>query len=295
MVYLATSWFGSRPGPLAGRLPRARELGFEGVALLPGDPEPDLEGWDRFRSASGERVPAASWDALTGAAAEDLSALEAGRREQALARAGSALGLLHRLGGEVLILAPGVPGGESLAERDARLLARLEEEGALPPGDEALEEVRGLAARDRERHLEALARSIVALLRREPGLTVALALEPGAGALLDLAAAELLLGDSSLGRAALWYDTGAAGLRAALGLEDPGAWLDRLGGRIAGATLHDHAGGRDGLPPGAGETDWPLVAEYLPRRAWRVLLASPSYPGAALAEAVSALAGHGLR
>ncbi|MFQ5749451.1 MAG: hypothetical protein ACE5H3_08350, partial [Planctomycetota bacterium] len=100
--------------------------------------------------------------------------------------------------------------------------------------------------------------------------------------------------DPGLAGIGLWFDPAVAEARAALAHEPPGLWLDSLARHIVGATLQDFSVGRDRLPPGEGQVDWRLVAEYLPRGAVRVLALAPSYPGEAALEARGCLQGFGI-
>jgi len=138
---------------------------------------------------------------------------------------------------------------------------------------------------------ENLAR-LIHTIRRIAGPHLKIALFPGANpaGILQGQAMKILLQEPEFDGIGYWHDTGVAQIRHSFGLEEPGWWLDTFGASIHGVTLQDWANGTAGLLPGEGEVDFPLVAEYLPCEARRVLSLTPSYSGAALMEAADTFA-----
>lgn len=65
------------------------------------------------------------------------------------------------------------------------------------------------------------------------------------------------------------YDIGHAQALDRLGFYPRAEWLQRFGGRIIEAHLHDVQGVNDHFAPGLGEVDYSLLAEYLPEDAIR--------------------------
>lgn len=296
---IASGWFGARQPQAALQLRAARELGFDGVALLPGDPTLRLDGLEAARREAQAAFTAASWDGLAAAprgfAEPGMARTAPARFEGALAAIPAVLDTLRALGCRLLILPVGSDETPGARERGERIVARLRAGEPAGPGDEALEELLRAPPGPRERQLESQVRFLRALLCQAPGLRVALAPAPSPAGLLTPGTLALLLEDRALAGVGYWHDPVVAELRRALHLDEPGQWLDRFGRWILGASLHDYAEGRDRLPPGEGQVDWRLVAEYLPRAARRVLALAPSYPVEILRGARTACAGLGIR
>ncbi len=298
MIHLASGWFGARPRLASAQLRLAADLGFPGLALLPGEPSLGLEGLAQARSDIGSAFVAAAWDSLQDPGDQDaslgISSIDPSAWRAAEALVQGALERLLALGARILIVPAGLDRTPGVQERSDRLLGRLRGRQDIGEGDEALEELLVLSSRDRGRQLEALARFLSGLKKAAPGLQLALVPDPSPAGLLDLEALKLLLDDPGLAGLGLWFDTAVAEARAALAHEPPGLWLDSLARHLAGATLQDFSAGCDHLPPGEGQVDWRLVAEYLPRRSVRVLALAPSYPGETALEARRCLQGFGI-
>jgi sugar phosphate isomerase/epimerase len=60
-----------------------------------------------------------------------------------------------------------------------------------------------------------------------------------------------------------WHDVGHAFVLDRVGYVDQARMLEQYGGRLVGMHLHDIAGFQDHRPPGTGEFNFGLVAEYL--------------------------------
>jgi sugar phosphate isomerase/epimerase len=294
---LASGWFGGRPQLASAQLREAHDLGLDGVALLPGDPSVDLEGIAAARADLGRGFSAASWDALQPSSHRNpsraVSSPDPRRQGGSLSRIPDTVDRLLRLGCELLV----VPAGEDEAalprEEGRAQLGRLSCGEAVEP--DAARAVRdSLHPEKRERQLEALARFLHTLRRTAPGLRLAVAAEASPAAVLDPAGLALLREERSLEGLGYWHDAGAVQTRAALGLDDAGAWLEAGGAVCLGSSLQDAAEGRERLFPGEGAVDFPLLAEYLPRTAVRVLSLAPGYPGEAVREAQEAFRSLGL-
>ena len=74
-----------------------------------------------------------------------------------------------------------------------------------------------------------------------------------------------------------WHDTGTLHLRERAGLATQGQWLDAYAPRLVGLHLQDAAGAESQMPPGSGEVDFRLLADYLPPGAERVLELNPRH------------------
>jgi len=67
-----------------------------------------------------------------------------------------------------------------------------------------------------------------------------------------------------------WHDVGHAEVNQRLGFTPHEEWLSRFADKMIGIHLHDVLGISDHRPPGKGDVDWNMVAEYLPREAIKV-------------------------
>ncbi len=294
---LASGWLSARTREASSQLRLALDLRFAGVALLPGEPRPDPVGLEAARGRTGAGFPVVSWQGLLAEEQPEGDPTESGPSPgpEDLAATDSVLTLARGFGGRILVVDAGAGAGPQVAERSRRLLHRLAAGEDAGSCQEAVEELRQLAAPDRERRLEDLARFLFALRRAAPGLVLALLPAVSPAGILDPASLGLLLEDPALAGVGYWHDCARIQARAALGLEDPGAWLDAHAARMLGVSLQDWGAGRWGMMPGEGLVDWPLLRDYLPGSARRVLVLAPAYPDGATREARSALEGHGIR
>ncbi|TET41073.1 MAG: sugar phosphate isomerase/epimerase [Dehalococcoidia bacterium] len=67
-----------------------------------------------------------------------------------------------------------------------------------------------------------------------------------------------------------WHDVGHAEVNQRLGFTPHEEWLSRFADKMIGIHLHDVLGISDHRPPGKGDVDWNMVAEYLPHEAIKV-------------------------
>ncbi|HKZ44872.1 MAG TPA: TIM barrel protein [Anaerolineales bacterium] len=126
-------------------------------------------------------------------------------------------------------------------------------------------------------HLEAVKRSLLELLDYARHYNIRLGLEnryhyndipiqDEMKTLLELA---------EPGRLGFIYDVGHAQALDHLGFLPHREWLQRFSTRMIGTHLHDVRGVTDHLPPGLGEVDYKMVADYLPENAYRALEINP--------------------
>ena len=76
---------------------------------------------------------------------------------------------------------------------------------------------------------------------------------------------EELLGEVKGELVGYWYDVGHAEVQQRLGFTLHEEWLSRFRHKMIGVHLHDVLGISDHRPPGKGNVNWDMVAEYLPR------------------------------
>ncbi len=294
-MLLASGWFGARPTLASAQLLSAADLGFFGLAHLPGDPPLRTEGLILTRQELGWGVAASTLlpppDSLL-----DLPAWSASDPKIAHLGLGAALAqrpFLQEMGSDLVLLDPGCGEGDG-AERGRRLLARMQA-GDAQEGDEALESLAPLGREVGDAQLENLCRSLHGILSELSGIGCALAPSANPASLLTPQTFRTICAELPRAKLGLWYDVGAVEARAWLGLEPVGDWLEVAPSSLAGASLQDFALGRDRLAPGEGTVDFALIREYLPREALRVLAMAPAYPGEALQEAQRALEAQGLQ
>lgn len=285
---LANLWFGQPSHTLEQQLEAAREHGFHGLGLLAGGHLPPRERQGVNHAAKGLGADAGRVSVLSLAVlGEEEDSTEPLWRQRTVPQI---LHTLRTLSCSQLVVPSGHDGRLPLQERAAKLEARVAQGERLNAQDEALEQILVETGVAMEKQLEPLIAFLYDLRKAAPGLQIALRPESSAASLLDPTRFRLLLEEIPGADLGYWHDVGVAEMRAAGGLEDPGAWLDGFANRIQGTTLHDFAGGAMHLPPGIGAVDWELLAEYLPRQATQVLAVAPSYPGEVLAEARTSLA-----
>jgi hypothetical protein len=144
-----------------------------------------------------------------------------------------------------------------------------------------------------QRQLDHLCRSLHALLSEFPGLN--LAVEPGVDVddLLSFDAMGWVLSDLHKQGLGYWHDIGRIHQRELHGLPGQGAWLDAYAERMVGIHLQDAAENEFELPPGRGEVDFRLLAEYVPKQAARVLEVNPRHGRAEILASVQYLVDKG--
>ena len=273
---LANLWFGTQFSPLRGQLEQARMLGFRGLGLLHGGssaPEEVLTPPDH--------VSALSLEAL-GEAENDIPHWKA-------ISISSTLRALKQHGCSQVVIPCGMDSRADVRARAEQLLARVLAGERIAPNEELLEQVLVQSELESERQLERFAGYLHDLRRAAQGLEIAICPEASAASLLNPARMRLLLHEISDLKIGFWHDSGLLEMRHVGALEHPGEWLDGFSNLLHGSTLHDFSGGAEHLPPGIGQVDWELVADYLPRQSKRILAVAPSYPSEVLAEARNTL------
>lgn len=122
-----------------------------------------------------------------------------------------------------------------------------------------------------------------------------LAVEPGQSFidLLNFESIGWVLDDLEGKGLGYWHDTGRVHMREIAGLPPQGQWLDSYSGRMVGIHLQDAAGHEAEMPPGAGEVDFRLVANYIPQEAERVVEINPRHGRGEILAAVQYLVDQG--
>ncbi len=130
-------------------------------------------------------------------------------------------------------------------------------------------------------HLDALSRSLEALLPDLESMNVRLALE-------NLPTWESIPSEAELGtllerfpspHIAAWYDIGHGVIREKLGFSNPLRWLDKTKSRLAGMHVHDvDAQMNDHLAPGTGTVDFTSFRKWAEQDILRVVEVRPGLP-----------------
>ncbi len=273
MIALGTRALPTREASLAALLETAREFGFDALVLAAKDTAPPPGPLAAARARTGVRIAALRAGCLeTRTAArrptEELGSRDEARRERAIASVREHAAFAKSIGCPRIVLEGGAVEGAALDERVKRLEGEVDR-GAAP--GELLEEIKLLARRDREAHLERLCRSLHAIVRPLDDLRFSLLPATRPHEILDLESMRDALADLHAPNLDVWFDAGRARAAEHLGGEPSVAILSAWAPRLAGIDLHDSSGLREHLRPGDGEVDWRMVAELVPRTALRVI------------------------
>ena len=273
---LANLWFGSQSNSLTGQLDQARLLGFRGLGLL-------------NLGAAAPELPLAAPHYVSALSLAGLGETENDAPLWKEISIPTTIRALKQYGCSQLVVPGGLDSRADVRARARKLLARVHAGERIGVHEELLEEVLVQSEMESERQLEQFAGYLHDLRRAASGLKIAVVPSASAASLLNSARMRLLLQEIKDLEIGFWHDSGLLEMRHAGGLEHPGEWLDGFSNIMHGSTLHDFSGGADHLPPGIGQVDWELVADYLPRQSTRILAVAPSYPSGVLAEARTTL------
>jgi sugar phosphate isomerase/epimerase len=222
-----------------------------------------------------------------------LASVDADEREQALSSVRRHIQLAQRLGAPIVVLRGAALCDAALRRRAEAIEARAVREGI---SDDLVEDTGAFVKQLVEQgqpQLEHLCRSLYCLMHEFP--ETRLALEPGPY-LDDLLVLEGLqwvfedLGKYGLG---YWHDSGNIHVRERMGLPCQGEWLERLGNRMLGIHLRDVAENEVEKPPGVGEVDFRLIADYVPKDAARVVEVNPRHGRAEILQSIQFLTDQG--
>jgi len=201
-----------------------------------------------------------------------LNSTDAEERDAALGFAHRTIELASRLGAPYVIVHAGAVAPAFPVETELRNLYRQNGKD-----DERFHQVRqrlrAVREKEREPYLHLAYESLVKLARHGASCGVKLALENRYyySEVPSLEEMETFLADLGPSVAGYWHDVGHAENQARLGFTPHREWLERLGPRMLGVHLHDINALSDHHAPGKGSMDWPLIAQHLPREAFRVL------------------------
>jgi len=273
MVCLSTVWFGARLRSAGEQVRSSAALGFEGLELSRESPIRDFEDLAPALRETGVRLSAIQAGCRDGEGAEaDLSSTNDDRRSAAVEDLLGHVSLAVSAGCSLVTIPGGVVGGPHLQDRARRLHGLLERRQPPETLKEVKEEILLEAARDRERHLDRLCRSLHAIFARAPSIRLALETPADPHGVLTPEAGRMVLDDLRGRLLGYAHDTGRAEILASLGGPPAADWGERLADRMAAVRLHDVVEFQGGYPPGTGRVDFSLVASYTPRQALRILV-----------------------
>ncbi|MBI1850836.1 MAG: hypothetical protein HYR85_10875 [Planctomycetes bacterium] len=191
-----------------------------------------------------------------------------------------------RIGCDTIVLSLGALEWEGAALRESDVVQRFSKRPSL---DEAIRaEISTLRRAAEERATSAAdraCRSLHELVKKLPDVRIALAGARLPADLADPLRLQWILDDLPGKALCYWHDVGAAEAQRALGLVEPGEWLDRFSSRLAGISLHDAQAFSSHRVPGHGTVDFRLLRGYVSSRTLRVLDLAPGTTAADVAEA----------
>jgi len=200
-----------------------------------------------------------------------LSSLEANEREEAVSFAKKTIDLASQVGARAVVLHMGeVPIDLSLDHE----LRRLYQQN-LTQSEKYNEVKRGLTHQRISKappHLEAARKSLEELSEytQDKGIMLGVETRFYFHEMPNIDEMEELLRQVEGGLVGYWHDVGHAEVNQRLGFTLHEEWLSRFGDRMIGIHLHDVLGIRDHRPPGKGDVNWNMVAEYVPQEALKV-------------------------
>ena len=299
-LILSTACYGPRLGRIEDQAFSAVAMGFRRLELGIADNPSELSGWIDAHRETGitaeSVVVGALYPKREAMSGSYLGSLDEEKRERALNCTRRHITIAQTLGAPVVIVRGCAVEDEALAQEARRLTEELETDD---PDEliEVRERVRDLVdrvQRSGSKQLEQFCRSLHGLRRMFP--ETQLALEPGYSFndLLNYEAMQWVLDDLDRDEVGYWHDTGHLHARQRAGLPGQGPWLDAFASKLKGVHLSDATKQEEGLPPGMGEVDFKLVAEYLPDASARVVEADPTHGRPEILASVKFLMGLGL-
>ena len=299
-LVFSTSCFGPRLRTIEDQAFSAVAMGFRRLELGLSDQPPALSGWEDSARETGVVVDSVVVGALKPRSETMSGSLlgsnDASSRELALNSTRRHIRLAQQLGAPVVVVRGCAVEDDKLARQAVELEAELETvtEDLREDVEERIRAFVHCVQRKGQRQLEHFCRALHTLRGEFP--ETRLAVEPGVhfNDLLNFEAMQWTLDDLAGQEVAYWHDTARIHQRERAGLPDQGAWLDAFSGRMLGCHLADATENEAELPPGTGQVDFRLVAEYMPRSASRVVELNPRHGRAEVLGAVQFLMGLGL-
>ncbi len=289
---LSTSCYGGRLKTIEDQAFAAVAMGFRKLELGLLDSPVPLNGWADSHRETGIRIDSVVVGSLNprseNMSGSRLGALDAEMRERALNCARTHLRVAQSLSAPIVVVR-GCEVADAALGVEAQGLG-VELESASGDDREAVQEkIREFVQRVQRkghRQVEHFCRSLHTLAKEFPETKIAI--EPGMHFhdILGFEAVQWTLDDLNGAGLSYWHDVGRIHQRERAGLPGQGAWLEAFGSRMVGIHLQDAAAHEAEMPPGTGEVDFKLVADYTPAGASRVVEVDPRHGRAELLAAV---------
>ena len=149
-------------------------------------------------------------------------------------------------------------------------------------------------ARSSQSQVDHFCRGIHKLIAEFPGVTIAVESGMHYNDLFSYETTGWMLEDLAKQGLRYWHDSGRVYMRERAGLPPQGQWLDSFANCLVGAHIHDSDGVLCEMPPGKGDVDFKLLAEYLPKEAEKVIEVNSRHPRAEILAAVQTLNSYGI-
>ncbi|MDE0892034.1 MAG: TIM barrel protein [Planctomycetota bacterium] len=149
-------------------------------------------------------------------------------------------------------------------------------------------------ARSSQSQIDHFCRGIHKLIAEFPGVTIAVESGMHYNDLFSYETTGWMLEDLAKQGLRYWHDSGRVYMRERAGLPPQGQWLDSFANCLVGAHIHDSDGVLCEMPPGKGDVDFKLLAEYLPKEAEKVIEVNSRHPRAEILAAVQTLNSYGI-
>jgi len=250
-------------------------MGFRKLELGLTDAPPSMDGLEESQAETGTELISlvAGCRDTQGRdlPASRLASLEEGLRDRAMNSIRRHARLAERWGAQRLVVRGSQVEDAAIVAEARALEAEALRDGVSMELRERVGEYVGRVQKAGQPQLEHLCRSLHHLLAEFPGLRVSL--EPGRyiDDLLGFDAMGWVLDDLGKSGLGYWHDVGRIHLRESQGLPTQAHWLEAYGENMVGIHLQDAAEDETAMPVGAGEVDFLLIKEYLPREAERVV------------------------
>lgn len=274
-LVLSTSCFGSRLKSIEDQAFAAVAMGFRKIEVGLTEAPIEMHGFEDTQRETGLTVSSVVAGCLKPFSPTMASTLlgspNPDEREQAMNSVRRHIRLAQQHGAPIVIVRGHNVRDDELNRGSRALQARIAQDGLT---DEMRDEMVAYAKRVQEfaqPQLEHLCRSLHQVAYEYPDTKIAI--EPGSEPddLLGFDAMGWVLDDLSKLGIGYWHDVGRIHHRQSCGLPPQGRWLDAYASRMLGVHLQDAAEDETAMPPGTGEVDFRLVADYLPQDIPRVI------------------------